>query len=671
MKRTTYTPEDFAWTQWTPDIIKQTTQKAIEEKKARYAEIKAIAPEERTFENTIFAIESSDYGHLDSIQQVSILLHVSPLQEVRDAAQEAIEELEKEMVDVEYDEDMYRAVQEYAAKSEPLEGADKQLFEDTMLAYKRMGFGLALEQRQQLKDNLKEISELATGFEKAIAEHQDHIVVRRDELHGLPEAYIDGLKRDEDGNYIVSLAYPDFIPFRERCDSAPRRKEIMDKFNRRGGVANIERLKRILELRAENAILLGYPNHMAFKVEDRMAKTVDAVDAFYKDMRAVVAHPAQFDLQLLAEMKKKDLGDTTVRLAYYDIDYYIQRDKMQGYSVDDEAIREYFPLDQVKQTMFELYSTVLGLSFVREELPVWHADAEWYRVNDTDGTVVGYFALDLFPREGKFSHAMNQTIIQGRRESLDANTSYITPTCAVVANFNAPSNDRPSLLYHAEVQTLFHEFGHAMHALVTTAPYASQAGTSTSWDFVEAPSQMFEYWVWERDLLKKMSKHFKTGEQLPDDLIERMIRVKNHAQGYFILRQLFLGLFDMSLHTAVESVDPVKVYADLYRETFGIDTSTDQLWPAGFGHLMGYDGGYYGYLWSEVYAADMFTRFRHEGVLNPKVGMEYRKKVLAVGGSRDEMETVKDFLGREPSNKAFLSDMGLATRDEHGEEVSE
>ncbi|KKU66480.1 MAG: hypothetical protein UX90_C0001G0539 [Candidatus Wolfebacteria bacterium GW2011_GWD2_47_17] len=534
-----------------------------------------------------------------------------------------------------------------------------------------MGFSLDSEKRQQLKNNLKEISELATGFDKAIAEHQDRIIVRREELKGLPEAYINGLKEDKEGNCIVTLAYPDFFPFRDRCESAPRRKELVDKFNRKGGVANIERLKRVLELRAENATLLGYPNHAAFKLEDRMAKTVDAVNQFYKEMQAAIANQARFDLQLLGEMKKKDLGDPSAKLAYYDIDYYIQRDKMQGYSVDDEAIREYFPLDMVTRALFDLYSTVLGLSFVREQFPIWHDAAEWYRVSNTDGTLVGYFALDLFPREGKFSHAMNQAVVHGRLASRATDAPYIAPVCAVVANFNPQTTDMPSLLSHGEVQTLFHEFGHAMHSLVTTASYASQSGTSTARDFVEAPSQMFEYWVWERDLLKKMSKHYVTGEPLPDDLIDRMIRAKNHAQGYFLLRQLFIGSFDMALHTTSEPVDPVQVFADLYKQMFGIDASSDQMWAAGFGHLMGYDAGYYGYLWSEVYASDMFTRFRHDGVLNPAVGMEYRKKVLEVGGSRDEMESVVDFLGRTPTTGAFLRDMGLATRDERGEEVSE
>lgn len=666
----TYTPEDFAWVQWTPESIRQNVQDAIAAKKERYATIKAIPPAERTFENTIFAIESSDYTHMDAISQIDLLLNVSPLQEVRDAAQEAIDLLQREMVDIEYDEDMYRAVQEYAAKSEILEGPDKVLFDDTMRAYKRMGFSLDSEKRQQLKNNLKEIAELATGFEKTIAEYQDHIIVRREELRGLPDSYINALKRDDEGNYIVTLAYPEFFPFRDRCESAPRRKELIDKFNRKGGVPNIERLKRVLELRAENAVLLGYPTHAAFILEDRMAKTVDAVTLFYQDMQAAVVHQARFDLQMLSEIKKADLGDPSVKLAYYDIDYYIQRDKMQGYSVDDEAVREYFPLDTVRQAMFDLYATVLGVSFTREHFPAWHSDTEWYRVNDANGSVLGYFALDLFPREGKFGHAMKQTAVQGRRTSRDTNAAYVAPVCAVVANFNPPTSDIPSLLTHAEVQTLFHEFGHAMHTLVTEAVYASQSGTNTARDFVEAPSQMFEYWVWERELLKKMSKHYKTGESLPEDLIDRMIRAKNHAQGYFILRQLFIGSFDMALHTTVDPVDPVTIFGDLYRQMFGIDASSDQMWAAGFGHLMGYDAGYYGYLWSEVYAADMFTRFRKEGVANPRVGMEYRKKVLAIGGSRDEMESVVDFLGRKPNVKAFLSDMGLASADERGEEVS-
>lgn len=667
MNRQNYTPEDLAWVGWTPAVITQKANEAIEAKMVRYAAIKAIAPEARTFENTIAAIESAGYGHDDAVEAIGLLTHVSSSKEVRDTAQTAIEEVQKAMVDIEYDEGMYRAVQEYAAKNEQLAGADKKLFDDMVRVYKRMGFGLAPEKREQLKGNLKELAELASGFERAIAEHRDRILVRREELRGLPEAYINGLQRDEEDNYIVTLAYPDYVPFCERCESAPRRKELMDKFNRRGGMANIERLKRVLELRAENALLLGYPNHAAFQLEDRMAKTVDAVSAFSAELHAAVDHPATFDLQLLAALKKKDLGDTSAQLAYYDINYYIQQDKMQGYAVDDEAVREYFPLAAVRETMFGLYASVLGLTFSPEQFPAWHESVQWYRANNADGSLVGYFALDLFPREGKFSHAMMQPVVQGRRVSADPQDVYRAPLCAVVANFNAPTEGKPSLLSHGEVQTLFHEFGHAMHLLVTSAPYASQAGTNTARDFVEAPSQMFEYWVWEKDVLQKMSKHYATGERLPDDLIDRMIRAKNHAQGYFVLRQLFLGAFDMALHTTVDPVDPVQTYADLYKKTFALEPSSDQLWAAGFGHLMGYDAGYYGYLWSEVYAADMFARFRAEGTTNPQVGMEYRKKILEVGSSRDEMQSVVDFLGRMPNNKAFLRDMGLATRDEHGE----
>lgn len=667
MNRKAYTPEDFAWVQWTPEIIKQKTQEAIEAKKARYAEIKSIAPEERTFENTIFAIEASEYGHVDDIHRFELLMSVSPSDEIRSVATEAVESIQQAMVDIEYDEGMYLSAQEYAAKNEILEGADKRLFDDTIRAYKRMGFTLEPAKRQQLKDNLKEMSELSTGFEKAIADYQDHIVVQLDELKGLPDAYINNLKRDEDRNYIVSLIYPEFIPFMERCEFGPRRKELIDKSLRKGGLANVERLKRILELRAENANLLGYPSHAAYQIEERMAKTVDAVNLFLKDMSDRVMQSARFDLQLLDELKKKDLGDESARLAYYDIAYYIQKDKMQGYAVDDEVIREYLPLDAVMKALFELYSTVLGLSFAKEDFPIWHDDSEWYRVDETDGSLKGYFALDLFPRKGKFSHAAHFVGAQGRASG----DEYIAPISVIVANFNRPSDGMPALLSHDEVQTLFHEFGHAMHSLITTAAYASQAGTSVDRDFVEAPSQMFEYWMWEKSLLKNMSKHYKTGESLPDELIDQLIKSKNHMTGFSLIRQILMGMFDMAIHTSTEEADPVRVYGELYREMTGIVTFDGQLWPAGFGHLVGYDAGYYGYLWSEVYAADMFTRFRGEGVINPKVGMDYRKKILEVGSSRDEMESVIDFLGRKPNNEAFLKDMGLASRDEKGEEASE
>ncbi len=667
MNRIAYTPADFEWVNWTPEIIKQKTQEAIEAKKSRYAEIKAIAPEARTFENTIIAIESSDYAHQDDIQRLELLMSVSASAETRTAAQEALEEVQKAMVDIEYDIEMYHAVLAYEDKKEPLEGPDKKLFDDMLRDYKRMGFDLEPAHRQQLKDNLKELAELSTGFEKTIAEHKDHIIVRHEELAGMTEAYINGLKKDEEGNCIVGLAYPEYIPFMERCDSAPRRKELMDKFLRKGGVANIERLKRILELRSENAKLLGYPNHAAYALEIKMAKTVEAVNAFNKNLLDHVMGPARLDLQMLSEMKKNDFGDTAAKLAYYDISYYIQKDKLQGYAVDDEVIREYFPLDTVKTGMFDLYATVLGLSFKRAtDLPTWHDAVEWYAVTNTDGTLVGYFALDLFPREGKFGHAACFTAAQGRA----GKNGYVAPMVAVVANFNAPSAELPSLLNHDEVQTLFHEFGHAMHSLATTVKYASQSGTSTARDFVEAPSQMFEYWAWEKDTLKKMSRHHRTGEALPDEIIDNMIRSKNHMQGYAIMRQLLWGAFDMTLHVTDGPIDPVKTYADLYQRMVGLQIAPDQLVPAGFGHLMDYAAGYYGYLWAEAYAADMFARFRAEGVVDPKIGMEYRKKILEVGSSREEIDSVKDFLGREPNNKAFLQDMGLATRDEKGEEAA-
>jgi thimet oligopeptidase len=247
-----------------------------------------------------------------------------------------------------------------------------------------------------------------------------------------------------------------------------------------------------------------------------------------------------------------------------------------------------------------------------------------------------------------------------KNKTLFKKSQYSVPVSSIVCNFTPPVGAKPSLLLHDEVETLFHEFGHIMHQTLTRAPYASLAGTSVSQDFVEAPSQMLENWVWDKALLKKISKHYSTGEALPDDLIQKMLDSKRYMMGYSYTRQLLFGLFDMTIHQANGPVDVTKVYNDLFKEMVGIDHVEGAHFPATFGHLMGgYDAGYYGYLWSEVYAQDMFSRFEKEGLVNSKTGGDYRRLILEKGNMEDALSLITQFLGREPNTEAFYKKLGI------------
>lgn len=659
MKRLEYTQKDFQWTQWTPDEIRKELRKSLDEKRKVYAGVKNVPASERTFENTIYAIESSNHG-MWRAHAASVLMNMSPIKEVRDAAKDALEALEKELVDIEYDETLYRAVKEYEAKQEPLSGADEKLFNDLLRSYRRMGFELQSEKREALKANLKKLAALSSQFSKTINDYQDSIAVTKEELKGLPENYIASLKQNNEGKYIVTLEYPDFIPFMENAENAEKREELSTKYWRKGGEENSRVAEEILRLRQENAELLGYSSHAAFQTEVKMVKNTKTATGFVLELMQKVEAGVKEEMQELQDLKKRLTGDEKAHVEFYDIAYLSNRLKKEKFSVDSEKVREYFPLDEVKAGTFHIYSELFSVTF--EKVPrvmLWHEDVDLYAVKNLDGKVVSYFATDLYPREGKYGHAAAFNVISGRNLSY-ADDAYVTPFATMVANFPKPG-ENPSLLSHDEVETFFHEFGHIMHEILTECRYQSQSGFSTAWDFVEAPSQMLEHWVWNKETLAILSGHYKTGENLPDELLDNMLKAKNHMIAYWVMRQLTFALFDMEIHT--EEPKSAKVlnwhYRDIVKKYIGVMLPEDSLFLSGFGHFSGYDAGYYGYMWSKVYAVDMFTRFEKEGLLNPKTGGDYRREILAVGSSRDEMESVRAFLKREPSDEAFLKEIGL------------
>jgi thimet oligopeptidase len=319
--------------------------------------------------------------------------------------------------------------------------------------------------------------------------------------------------------------------------------------------------------------------------------------------------------------------------------------------------------------MFEIYAKVLGLRFLEvQNADVWAPGVKLYEIREAqDNSFIAHFYTDFVPREGKYNHFAAFPLVAGRM----VGGRYNPPVAAIVGNFAPPTDGKPSLFSHDEVETLFHEFGHIMHQTLTKAKYASLAGSSVARDFVEAPSQMLENWTWDKEMLKALSGHFKNSDKkLPDEIIEQLLMSRNFNKGYFFTRQLLFGIFDMTLHTETKPInDPTAIYKSLYKELTGIDPLPNTHFPAGFGHLMGYSAGYYGYLWSLVYADDMFTKFEKDGLLSSKVGERYRKTILERGDTKEAQTLIEEFLGRKPSNKAFFKKLLNSSSAAHVDEL--
>ncbi|MEK7662489.1 MAG: M3 family metallopeptidase [Patescibacteria group bacterium] len=659
----TYTKKDFNWTKWDAKTIRSFVPKIIEHKKKVYSEIKKIPKEKRTFENTVYALEKSDIPYESTGSYISLLSMVSPIDSVREAAKKSEKELSKKLVDVEYDKGIYLALLEYAhgpnRRKEKLFPEDKKLLNDALKGYKRMGFDLPEVKQKILKNLLKELSRISNDFSNTLNEYEDYILVTREELEGLPERYIDGLTKDKrTRKYKVTLQYPDVGPFMAYAKHEARRKELADKNAAKGGRNNLLRAEKALVIREKKARLLGYKNHADYVTEMRMAKNGKNAFSFIASLSKKLDRGFMKDYNALTNLKREMTGDPNATLFYYDVAYYGEKLKQRRYKIDSEKLREYFPFEKVIKGTFEIYQKLLGVKFEKVNgYPVWHEDVEVYAVKEK-GKVIAYFMLDLYPRKNKYGHACAVALVDGRLGSFRTG-AYVAPVAAMLTNFPKPRPDVPSLLSHGEVETFFHEFGHVMHVVLTKSRYESQSGYHVAWDFVEAPSQMFENWTWNREMLGLLSSHYKTNKPLPINFLKNLLRAKKHLECYGSMYQLAHAHFDLLVHTKKPKESLNRIAKKVMFKHMRVSQSPNSLFPAGFGHFMGYDAGYYSYMWALVYAADMFTRFKKEGLLNPKTGRDYRTWVLEKGSSMEEIDIVKKFLGRAPNNKAFLKEIGV------------
>lgn len=642
---------------YTEDEIKGLFKKVSGNIESAMQKIIAVSDEKKNFENTLLAFENTINDAGDAITIPISLAYISDNEKIRKAAQELELKSSRYFIDIFTREDIFEALKKCASNKENLDEPAKRLIEKTLLNFKKNGLGLEAEKREEVKKLLKELVGIELKFSVNLRNVKDELEVSLDELKGLPEDYIKGLKKKENGKYAITMDYPDYIPFMENAKNDDARRRLSFKFHNRCANENVKLMEDAIAIRRKIAKNIGYPTFADYVLSDRMAKDSKTVFNFLNRTIDRLKEKGIKELEERIALKKENDPSSDETMRSWQSSFYNNLLKKKKYSIDHEKIKEYFPLETVISGMFEVFGKVLGAKFKAADIEVWHKDVRAYEVIDNAQNVIACFYFDLFPREGKYKHAACFCIRQGR-ELKDG--SYQKPSAAIVANFPKPSGDFPSLMKFDDMVTLFHEFGHITHNIFTKAKYGSFSGTSVSRDFVEVPSQILENWAYCKEVLKVVSGHYRNpSEKLPDEIIEKLIAAKNMDSGLANLRQLFLSILDMKYHTIESDADTTEIYRKLMKE-ISLIPMMDGVYPqASFGHLMGgYEAGYYSYLWAKVITMDLFSVFEKDGIMNPKTGNKYRKLILEPGRTYDELGQVKKFLGRESNEDAFLKSIG-------------
>jgi thimet oligopeptidase len=633
-------------------------QDAMAKAKVRLDAIAAIASKDRNFDNTVLAFETINADLMDETSPLTFMGYVSTNADTRAEGSDCEGSVGEFGIEITTRKDLYNAMKDQT----PRTADETRLLALTLKAFEQNGLKLPDEKLAQVKVLQQKLTQLQAQFNANLNNDVTTVELTESELAGVPADYKSGLKKTADGaRYVLTTRESDVSSFMANASNAEARHKWLSGYYNRGGKANTELLEQAIGLRQQIAKLMGYSTWADYRIQgqNRMAKDAKTVLDFLNGLKGKLAQRDRDDIAGLLKFKKT-LDPQATEVNAWDITYLENQIKKHDYSLDEEKIREYFPAEVAVAGMFDVYSKLLGVRYTEVTgAQVWSPDVKLYRINDSkDDRLIGYFYTDFVPRPFKYGHAAAFPQIGGR---VLPNGSYSLPVAAIVANLAAPANGKPSLLSHDDVETMFHEFGHIMHMTLTRAPFETLSGSNVAQDFVEAPSQMLENWVWSPEVLNRISGHYLDHSQkLPTELLEKMIAARDFDQGYYYTRQLMLALTDMDYHTADGPVDSAAIYDRNYEEMIGVKPVAGAHFAGTFGHLMGgYDAGYYGYLWSLVYATDMFTRFQDGGLLSPEVGADYRRVILENGNRKDAIDLLNDFLGRAPNSEAFFKKLHI------------
>jgi thimet oligopeptidase len=645
--------------------IESRTLRALQDAQQKIDAIIAILHDQRTYKNTVKAFDevcSLSNLAIDACV-IQVLEMVSPNKQIRDVAHAHSIKIQEFLVDhITNNVALFHALKTYVqlnAGKEQLTPEEQYYLDKTIDDFKRSGLDLPEAQLQEVKNLRKELAALEMEFDRNIAQDNRTITVPKEALQGLEEDFISHLKKTDDGQYILGVDYPTYFTVIENCSVEKTRKNIMHMFENRAYPINQAILKNIIAKRDQLAKKIGFASYADMDLSDQMVQTPGRARQFIENL-LVKAHDKErqeFD-QLIASLPEGMKLSVDRKINPWDFPYAKNQYKKKHFDIDEQKIAEYFPMEKTVAGLLDIYQKFFSVQF--KSVPVsglWHEDVTMMEVhNAKNDKLLGYFLLDLYPRDNKYSHACQVTILPATY--LDGKA--VPAIALVIANFPKSTATKPSLLKRNDVCTFFHEFGHALHTLFGRTKIASLSGTSVKRDFVEMPSQMLEEWLSDADMLKKISSHYKTGQPLPDDLIKRILTLKNFSSGGFVSRQLMLSLLSLDIFSDGADKDVHTLYKSLYERCKKyVAYNPDDHMYVSFGHLTGYGAKYYGYMWSKVFALDLFDEIKKHGLLNPEIGKKYEREILSKGGSEDPNILLKRFLGREPNQEAFLKDLGL------------
>lgn len=661
-----------------PEHVKPAVEQAIADCRAKIDKV-LEGNTQPTWDNVVAPIEEVD-DHLSRIwSPVSHMNSVVNSDELREAYESCLPLLSEYGTWVGQHKGLFEAYKAIKASDEftALSQAQKKTITDSLRDFELSGIGLPADQQHRYGEISKRMSELGSKFSNNVLDATmgwtKHIADEK-QLSGMPESALAAAKaaaeaKELDG-YLLTLDIPSYLPVMTYCDNQELRKELYEAYVTRasdrgpkaGEWDNTEIINEQLKLRYEIARMLGFNTFSEKSLATKMAENPSQVLSFLNDLATKAKPQGEREVEELRQFASSEFGVEELNL--WDIAYYSEKQKQHLFQISDEELRPYFPEAKAVSGLFEVLNRVFGMSVKeREGVDTWHESVRFFDIFDADNKLRGSFYLDLYAREHKRGGAWMD---ECRVRRINANGELQTPVAYLTCNFNRPVGDKPALFTHDEVVTLFHEFGHGIHHMLTQVETGAVSGINgVPWDAVELPSQFLENWCWEEQALAFISGHFETGEPLPKAMLEKMLAAKNFQSAMFILRQLEFGLFDFTLHTEFDpEVGPrvLETLAEVKSKVAVLPSLEWNRFSHSFSHIFagGYSAGYYSYLWAEVLSSDAFSRFEEEGIFNTETGQSFLNNILEMGGSEEPMELFKRFRGREPQIDALLRHAGIA-----------
>ena len=657
--------------QITLDQLKSNIQQSIGNGQKFIQELKAVPD---SIQEQLKVLEQIDTLENQMSESWGVLSHLNAVMnntETREVYQSLLPSLSEYYTQLGQHTALYQTYQHVHDSSlfESFPPAQQSAIKLALRDFKLSGVALEGEAKARYAEISARLSQLSSDFSNHVLDATQAYFkpLSEEQLNGLPESSIELLKQyghqRELEQAVATLDIPSYLTIMTYADDRELREELYKAYTTRASdqssqteFDNTPVMEEILSLRQEMAKLLGFNNYSEYSLANKMAPSVDAVDQFLVELAEHARQPA---LQEIEELKKIASENGVTEIQPWDATYYSEKLKVQQFNLSQEALKPYFPTPKVIQGLFNIVHRIYGIQVIEREAPLWHKDAHYYELED-QGTVIGGFYFDLYARSGKRGGAW----MSGFRSRMQTNDGLQKPICYMVGNFTPPVGDQPALLTHDEVVTLFHEFGHGLHHMLTEVDNISVAGThGVAWDAVELPSQFMEFWAWDNESLALISEHIETKESLPADLLKALLDARFFQSGMQTLRQIEFALFDLSIHKAAPALNAEQVQSTLndIRQKFSVlPTVPYNRFQNSFSHIFagGYAAGYYSYKWAEVLASDAFDRFESEGIFNIETGKEFRQAILAVGGKDTALDAFVRFRGREPKIDALLRHQG-------------